>query len=390
MTNQPVERHRRRRRRRRSRRARRQFFVAVATVIGVLAAVGAAFAVVVAIWVSKGAPSLKIYSDVPRSIVDPIVRKFERQRHITVTVEYADPASVNSGEGMSERIRNESSSPKADIYWSACPIAVEQLRQDSLLEPHGTDKIAKMFQGPQSSWWAVGARVRVIIFNKHKLNANTAPKSIGALIRPEWMGRCAIADPLKNGSSRYHIYCLFASMTTSEARRILESMKSNHVQFLPTDDSVIDAVCNGKADWGIVYSDFAYHAWQAGRPINYAVTDQETYSTQDALSKPRSSIPTIGTPLLALAVALLRNRPHKTEVYDLVNYLFSEGVAVDVTESDPALIPTSYDIINNLHTSPGQHVINPSDLKTPPVSIANIDAEEPEANKALSEVFEGE
>jgi ABC-type Fe3+ transport system substrate-binding protein len=247
-----------------------------------------------------------------------------------------------------------------------------------------------MFQGPAVSWWGIGARVRVILWNKNKLNKGSAPKSIGAFVRPEWLGRCVMADPSKNGSSRYHIWTLFACLTPSEGRRILDEMKSNRVQFVDSDAAVVDAVANGKAEWGMTDSDVAYRAVEDGKPVDYAITDQELYSTQDALGKPHMSMPQIGTPLLPLALALIHNRPHVRDTYDLAAYFYTPGAAADVAQSDPALIATNMDVIQGLPNAKGKHIINPDNLKIPPVTFASITEASPEANKAIAEVFEGE
>jgi ABC-type Fe3+ transport system substrate-binding protein len=361
---------------------------ALAIVVGVIGVVAALFWFIIWPIFTRGAPSLVIYSDLPREIVDPIIHKFESQRKIHVRVVYADKESVNSGVGLSDRIRKESAKPIADIYWSACPVAVEQLRRDSLLEPHTNTTIDRMFAGPQAMWWGLGTRVRVIVWNKNRLNRNTAPKSMCALARPEWMSRCAMADPSKNGSSRYHVWLLFTTMTPSEARHILEQIKQNRVQLPDTDNGVVDAVASGKADWGVADSDDAYRAMQQGKPVDYAVSDQVNYSTQDALGVPHGAMPTMGTPLLSYAMALVHNRPHVRDTYDLAGFLYTDGVAADMQEADPAIIPTSMAIVTGLGESRG-HIINPDDLRPLAGTIAAISDSQPEADKAIQEVFGG-
>jgi ABC-type Fe3+ transport system substrate-binding protein len=337
-------------------------------------------------------PSLVLYSDVDHSIVEPLIKDYTAKTKVQVEVTYADPKDVARGVGLSDRLRTESGSPKADIYWACGPAAMEKLRQDEIVEGGGTtnaSQIPKQFVGQNGKWFGVGARVRVILFNKHNLTRKTAPKSVASLEQPQWKGRCALADPINDGSSHYHITFLFASFSsTQDAKKLLRGIKTNAVQILPDDAAIIDAVASGKADWGVVDSDHAWSAVQAGKPVDYLPCDQEPFVTADALGKPRGSgVPSVGTPILSFPLSLVNNRPHIHEGYDFTSFLTSAIAASRLAALAPGLMPTHQDMIDACKQTKNACAIDPSRLIPLAATEANIDNARPEAENAINSIF---
>jgi iron(III) transport system substrate-binding protein len=335
-------------------------------------------------------PGIVLYSDQDRSVVAPLVKQFEQEKGMPVQVVYAAAKDVQSGRGLSGRLRDESGAPQADLYWACGPEAIEALRQDQALDPYvseSTKQISDSFRGPQNAWYGLGARVRVLLYNTRLVPTGRVPKSIACLAQPTWKGRCALADPRTEGSANYHVLYLFKALPGDDAKRLLAGMKANAVQLVPDESAVVEAVASGKAAWGVTDSDLAAQAMHAGRPVKFLVADQDAYSTGDALGKPRGSVPTVGTPLLPAPLALLKNRPHETQVRTLMEFLLSERMAATLVANQPARLPTHAAMVSAMRDSSYGPAIDPTHLNTISADAGAIMESRPEATSALSDVF---
>jgi iron(III) transport system substrate-binding protein len=331
-----------------------------------------------------------LYSDQDRAVVEPLVQQFQQQKGMAVRVVYASASDLQSGLGLSRRLREQSGSPEADLYWACGPEAIETLRQDQALEPYKDTTLvqtAEPFQGPENAWYGLGARVRVLLYNTHLVAPNHVPKSVACLGQPTWKGRCVLADPRTNGSANYHILYLLKVLPSEDVKSLLEAMKANAVQLLPDEQAVVEAVASGKIAWGVTDSDLASAAMRAGKPVKFVVTDQETYSTVDALGRPRGSVPTVGTPLLPAPVALLKNRPHAEAALPLMDFLLSLGTATTLLQTQPTCLATHHDLTGSRKDSSFGPTIDPLNLTTIPADAGAIMAMRPQATNTLADIF---
>ena len=318
-----------------------------------------------------------LYSDVDRSIVEPIAQAFEQEKKIAVTVTYATPEDLKDDSGLSRRVRDETSENKIDLYLARSPLSVQQLTSDEMLENVSnmmTVQVAPAFRESEMRWVGVRARVRVLVFHKNKKLKAKLPFSIAAMIRPEWKGRVAIADPRKFNSSHYHLLTYFVAYGEREGKEFLMKIHKNGVQLLEDDLTVVAAIKEGKADWGIVDSDVAQKAISAGEPLDFSFLDQKAFSTSDALDRTKggNSLPTLGTPALPLPLALLKNRPHKKEGRDFVDFFVSPRMSFLLEQKTPQLLSTRTAISTGDTGKSGGTITNPQSLKFAVVSTSEI------------------
>ena len=337
-------------------------------------------------------PTVALYSDMDQSVVAPLIEQFEQDKQIKVQVVYADPKTVAAGVGLSERIRDESDSPKADIYWACGPQAAQKIAELGLLDSSRntyTMQIARPFADPADFWVGLGGRVRVLIYNKSAFQTKKPPISIAALGQPEWKGRVAWADPRKNGNANYHLLTYFAAFREDEGTRLLQKIKDNGVQLLADENAVVEAVASGKADWGVTDSDLATAAVTAKKPVDYLVPDQSDFSTSDALGQIRgggAGVPTLGTPALPMPLAICARHPHP-EAGALQVFLLAPQAALRLAQARPELLLTRAGAAEDKPGKESGHLTHPDKLRFTTLGMEQLKETRSQLTLALSHVL---
>jgi ABC-type Fe3+ transport system substrate-binding protein len=337
-----------------------------------------------------GKPGIVMYSDQDKSVVEPLIKQFSAQTNLPVNVVYADAEQVNGGQGLSQQIRQESTSPQADLYWANSPPAMFELARDTLLDHYGTslsDKIAPPFRDVEKyNWVGIGVRGRVILYNTQHIKPGHIPLSVACLAQPQWKGG-VMADPRTSGSAHFHFAYLYAILGPTDMTDLLTRIRDNNVEFLPDEAAVVDAVANGKADWGVTDSDVAIAAKRAGKPVDYTFTDQHENSTADAMGKEHGEVPSFGTPLLFSPIGLIRGRPHVGEARRLYDFLCQPRTALSLLEIQPTRMPTHSDLLAGPPGERKSQHVDPTKLNTTKVDPNKIHANETKFDLMLSEVL---
>src|SRR5439155_4066280 len=103
---------------------------------------------------------------------------------------------------MMQRIKAESASPKADIFWSGGFPALGTYKEyfAAYKSPEAAG-VQPAFHGPNDLWVGTNAHVMVIMVNKRALKGDPMPKTWSDLADPRWKDRLVIGDPEKTSSS---------------------------------------------------------------------------------------------------------------------------------------------------------------------------------------------
>ena len=351
-------------------------------------------AALAALWLSgctKGQPAITLYSDMDQSVVEPLIAPFRQDNQIAVTVVYADPKTLASGAGLSDRIRDESEAPQADLYLACGPQAAQKLQSLGMLEASGSafaTQTAAPFRDMNFFWTGVGGRVRVIVYNAARFKGKKPPVSIASAVLPEWKGRAAWADPRKNDNANYHLLNYFAAYGAEDGTHLLEKFKANAVQFLPDENAVIEAVADGKADWGMTDSDLATAAVTAKKPVDYLVPDQDDFSTSDALGQIRGvGVPTLGAAALPMPICLIARRSHIQEPGKLLEFLLAPQTALRLAQDHPNLLMTRAGIEADKPGKEAGHLTHPDKLRFAQPGPDKLKEMRAQLTLALSHVF---
>src|SRR5437588_8887704 len=111
-----------------------------------------------------GSRQVVLYTSVDEPYVRPIVRKFERQTGLHVTL--ITDAEASKSVGLAERLRAERDHPQADVWWDNECFLTINLADDGVLAPYdspaATDLPAR-FKDADHRWAGSALRVRVIV-----------------------------------------------------------------------------------------------------------------------------------------------------------------------------------------------------------------------------------
>ncbi len=246
----------------------------------------------------------------------PILDAFTRETGIRVEPLFDTEATKTTG--LATRIRRESSRPRADVFWSSEPFAVEQLASEGLLASIGhpdLDDHPEAWRRHDRRWFAFAGRARVIAYRPDRLSADEAPTAWGDLADPRWRNEIVLADP-RFGTTRGHIGALEAGWGDETFQSWLDGLAANHARLLPGGNAAtVDAVIRGEVLLGLTDSDDVLAARARGLSIEAVL--------------PRHGSPGIeggGTLLVPNAAGIVTGAPSADEGAELVAFLASPRV----------------------------------------------------------------
>ena len=95
-----------------------------------------------------------------------------------------------------ERLKAEGDKSPCDVLITTDAGRIERARQMGLLQPVSSAVLAKAvpahLRDPDNNWFGFSKRARVVLFNKEKLTASTAPQNYEDLADPKWKGKLLV------------------------------------------------------------------------------------------------------------------------------------------------------------------------------------------------------
>lgn len=261
-----------------------------------------------------------VYVSADRAVARPILERFTEKTGIEVLPLYDSEATKTTG--LANRIRRERDAPRADVFWSSEPFAVEQLAADGLLQPTkhpALDRHPEAWRRSDDRWFAFAGRARVIAFDPERLPVEDRPASWADLIDPRWGGEIAMADP-RFGTTRGHVGAIAVADGIGEDQvdfeTWLDGLRRNRVLLLPGGNAAtVDAVVRGEVLLGLTDSDDVRAARGRGLRVE-AVAPRHS----------PTGVTNGGTLLVPNAVGTLSGAPRADRAAELVAYLASAEV----------------------------------------------------------------
>ncbi|HWB09511.1 MAG TPA: extracellular solute-binding protein [Pirellulales bacterium] len=268
-----------------------------------------------------------VYTALDAEFSQPILEQFEYQSGIKVLPKF-DVESTKTL-GLTQAIIAESDRPRCDVFWNNEILNTLRLEQRGLLtayRPKIAETYPAIYRSPEGRWHGFAARARVLLVNTGLVPADGLPGSVYDLADEKWRGRCGIAKPLF-GTTATHAACLFAYLGDDKAEQLLRDMKANEVKIFAGNKQVAQAVSAGEIAFGLTDTDDAMIELEEARPVKIVYPDQGEKG--------------IGTLFIPNTLAIIKGSPHEEQAKQLVNYLLTPAIEVELANSPSAQIPLS-------------------------------------------------
>lgn len=256
---------------------------------------------------SDNANTVVVYTSVDQVFSEPVLKQFETETGIEVKAVY--DAEETKSTGVLNRLIAEKNNPQCDVFWSGDPARTIVLKNRGITAPYHSkvaDDIDPVFKDPEYQWTGFSARGRILIYNKDLLKPNEVPYSIFELVKPEYKGKVAIANPLF-GTTTFQIAALFVALGDERAKQWLTNLKNNDVVIATSNGDVKKRVVQGEVACGLTDTDDANEAIKEGANVGMVFLDQER----------------MGSLIIPNMVNLVKGAPHPENGKKLIDYLLS-------------------------------------------------------------------
>lgn len=183
---------------------------------------------------------LIIYTSMKESLIRGIVDGF-KQKNPGIEVDYQ---SAGAGKLMAKiAAERQSGSILADVIWTSEVPDFYNMRKEGILEPYKTPLLKELvnpFEDYDGSFTAARLGTLGIVVNTDKIK--TPPTQWSDLMKPEYKGAFAIADPALSGTS----YMSIALLEKQFGWEFFEQLQANQARIGKGSGQVIDDTASGE------------------------------------------------------------------------------------------------------------------------------------------------
>jgi iron(III) transport system substrate-binding protein len=310
-----------------------------------------------------------VYTALDEEFSRPILEQFEHQTGIKMLPKF-DVESTKTL-GLTQAIIAESNRPRCDVFWNNEILNTLRLEQRGLLvayRPKLADTYPVIYRSPNDTWHGFAARARVLLVNTQVASADDPPDSIRDLADEKWRGNCGMAKPLF-GTTATHAACLFAFLGDDDAKRLLNDMKANDVRIFAGNKQVAQAVSAGEIAFGLTDTDDAMIEVEEARPVRIVYPDQGENG--------------MGTLFIPNTLSIIKGSPHQAQARQLVDYLLTPKVEIELANSPSAQIPLCSQVDVPLR------VETPHTIRAMPVDFSKAAEKWDETARFVRDLFAG-
>lgn len=277
---------------------------------------------------------LVIYTSHKEEVYDPIVKEFQARTGIWVEV------IAGGTNELLERISAESGDPACDVMFGG---GVESLSAYAdCFQPYvcrDDDCLNATGRSPDNLWTPFSSLPIVLIYNTRLV----APGEITGwsdLLREQWRGRIALADPTISGSGYTAVRTLMSCLPGDPwdtLTRFVENLDGN---ILPDSGDIAESVRSGSCYVGITLEETALKARDKGADLAIV------YPREGTSAVPDGGALVSGAPHLENAKAFLDFVLGYDVQKLLVSSLFRRSVRTDIPEPEDLPTESELGVIN--------------------------------------------
>lgn len=191
--------------------------------------------------------SIVLYVSADDALFRPVIQSFEEKTGIKVQI--VGDTEATKTFGLVRRLLDEKEKPKADLFWCSEPIGVIRLADAGVLR-----RVPAALDPAKPLWLPLAFRSRVIAFHTGRLSADSQPRRLGDLLKPELKGKVGLARP-QFGTTRTHMAALLTEFGEEKYEAFLQALKANGARIYDGNSMVVQAIAQGEISAGLTDSD---------------------------------------------------------------------------------------------------------------------------------------
>lgn len=248
--------------------------------------------------------ALVVYSGRARTLVEPLIGRFQRESGVQVEVRYGNTPQ------LALAIQQEGRRTPADVFWAQDTGPLQMLSETGAFAPLPADlfaRVAEVYRTADRSWVATSGRARTLVYSPARVSAAELPRSVYDLTDPKWRGRIGWAPT--NASFQAFVTAMRAEHGEARARQWLTGMIANQPKAYPRNSPIIQAVAAGEIDLGL-----NNHYYLIGlKRENPALAAEQTFFADGD----------IGNLVFVAGAAVLRTSTRQADAVRLLRFLLS-------------------------------------------------------------------
>ena len=192
------------------------------------------------------AESLTIYSGRSKSLVEPIIKQFEKETGIEVKVNYGGTTQLAAA------LLTEGDKSPAALFWAQDAGALGAVSKKAMFEKLPETILTQVpsdFRDADGFWVATSGRARVLAYSPERVKMEELPESVFDLTQPMWKGRVGWAPT--NASFQAFVTSLRVQVGEEQTEAWLRGMKANGVKQYAKNTPIIEALAAGEIDLGL-------------------------------------------------------------------------------------------------------------------------------------------
>lgn len=250
------------------------------------------------------AETLTLYSGRSKSLVDPIIKKFEAASGIKVEVSYAGTTQLAAA------LLTEGDKTPASLFWAQDAGALGAVKKKAMFEKLPDSiltSVAAGFRDAEGFWVATSGRARVLAYSPERVKTDALPQSIFELTQPMWKDRVGWAPT--NASFQAFVTALRVQVGEERTEAWLRGMKANGTKKYAKNTPIIEALAAGEIDLGLPnhYYLLRFKSKDAAYPVS-----QTFFSAADP-----------GNLVNIAGIGVLKSSEHKEAALKFVEFLLT-------------------------------------------------------------------
>jgi iron(III) transport system substrate-binding protein len=258
--------------------------------------------------------TLTVYSPHGKELLADCEQRFEAA-HPEVDVRWLDMGSQE----VLDRVRAEARRPRADVWYGAPATLFAAAAQESLLAPYRpswAQALPAERRDPGDRWYGTFLTPEVILYNRERIAAQDAPRTVADLLQDRYAGRIVLREPVASGT----MLAIFGSIVLSahderEGLRTLARLDGATALYAQNPTLLFLTLARGNADLTL---------WN----LPDAMLQIERYKFPFAYV-----IPQEGTPVLVDGIAIVARAPHPQAARDFYEFVTSPVMAVHLAQA---------------------------------------------------------